>query len=52
MGPFAYVLETALQKAHNVYRAEIDSPKGDPAIVIAADTVIATHFGRQMFHIG
>ncbi|QIW96997.1 hypothetical protein AMS68_002515 [Peltaster fructicola] len=46
LGPLAYVLDTAVQKAQNVYRAEIDSPKGEPAIVIAADTVIATHFGQ------
>lgn len=45
LGPMVYVLETAIQKAQNVYRAEIDSSKGEPALVIAADTVIATHFG-------
>lgn len=47
MGPLEYVLETAVQKAQNVYRAEIDSPKGEPVLVIAADTVIATQFGQR-----
>lgn len=46
LGPVEYVLETAVQKAQNVYRAEIDSAKGEPVLVIGADTVIATHFGR------
>lgn len=48
LGPLEYVLETALQKAQNVYRAEIDSPKGEPALVIAADTVIATQYGESL----
>lgn len=46
LGGPAYVLETAIQKAQNVYRAEIDSAKGEPALVIAADTVISTHSGK------
>lgn len=30
----------------NVYRSEIDSPKGDPALVIAADTVVVSSAGE------
>lgn len=29
----------------NVYRAEIDSPKGEPALIIAADTVVVSTVG-------
>lgn len=46
LGPFEYVLATADQKARNVYSATIDSPKGEPALVIAADTVVSTHMGQ------
>lgn len=46
LAPFEYVLETAQQKALNVYQATIDSPKGEPALVIAADTIVATDFGH------
>ena len=45
MAPFEYVLETAQTKALNVYEATIDDPKGEPALVIAADTVVATNVG-------
>ncbi|KAK5155119.1 hypothetical protein LTS14_006074 [Recurvomyces mirabilis] len=44
--PFEYVLATAEQKARNVYAAQIDSPQGEPALVIAADTVVSTHMGQ------
>lgn len=45
--PFEYVLRTAQTKALNVYRATIDdAEKGEPALVLAADTVIATHLGQ------
>ncbi|KAK4543964.1 hypothetical protein LTR36_004738 [Oleoguttula mirabilis] len=44
--PFEYVLQTADRKCRDVYTAEIDSPKGEPAIVIAADTVVSTHMGQ------
>ncbi|KAK5109941.1 hypothetical protein LTR62_006430 [Meristemomyces frigidus] len=44
--PFEYVLATAEQKARNVYAAEIDSSEGEPALVIAADTVVSTHMGQ------
>ena len=39
-------METAQQKALNVYQNTIDSPEGEPALVIAADTVISTHLGQ------
>jgi septum formation protein len=45
-GPLNYVLETAQTKARNVYQATIDDPKGEPALVIAADTIISTHLGQ------
>jgi septum formation protein len=42
-----YVLETASAKAHDVYRAEINNrERGEPAIVIAADTIVVSHAGR------
>ena len=37
---------TAEQKAMNVYRAELDSPKGEPTLVIAADTVVVSTLGE------
>uniref|UniRef100_A0A060T3H9 ARAD1C33594p n=1 Tax=Blastobotrys adeninivorans TaxID=409370 RepID=A0A060T3H9_BLAAD len=37
--PFEYVVETARQKALDVYRAEIDSDH-PPSIVLAADTIV------------
>ncbi|KAF2857097.1 Maf-like protein [Piedraia hortae CBS 480.64] len=46
LGPFEYVLATAEQKARNVYVATIDSPKGEPVLVIAADTVVSSHHGQ------
>ena len=46
LAPFEYVLETAQQKALNVYEATVDSPEGDPALVIAADTVVSTDIGQ------
>ena len=46
LAPFEYVLETATQKALNVYQSTIDSPKGEPALVIAADTVVSTDLGQ------
>ncbi|CAK1356894.1 Maf-like protein [Cercospora beticola] len=49
LGPFEYVLETASQKCMNVYQTTIDDGKdkgGEPALVIAADTVVASHFGE------
>jgi septum formation protein len=46
LGPFEYVLETAQTKARTVYQATIDDPKGEPVLVIAADTVVSTHLGQ------
>ncbi|KAL7266100.1 hypothetical protein RUND412_011367 [Rhizina undulata] len=46
--PFEYVLETAIQKCNDVYKSEIDSNRGEPGIVIAADTVIVSHAGELM----
>lgn len=37
---FQYVLETASEKALDVYRSEVDADK-EPSIVIAADTIVA-----------
>lgn len=42
-----YVLETATQKAMDVYTREIDNPtKGEPALIIAADTIVVGYFGE------
>lgn len=37
--PFQYVLDTATEKALDVYRSEIDADK-EPSIVLAADTIV------------
>ncbi|KAL9132027.1 MAG: hypothetical protein Q9217_000155 [Psora testacea] len=60
LSPFEYVLQTATQKATSVYTSSLDSPTlGDPAVVIAADTVVVSHSGQvlekprsEMDHIG
>lgn len=42
-----YVLQTATEKILDVYRKEIDNEeKGEPAIIIAADTVVVSHNGQ------
>ncbi|KAL0264391.1 hypothetical protein SLS55_000340 [Diplodia seriata] len=47
LAPFEYVLQTATQKAMTVYEQEIDNKeKGEPALIIAADTVVVGHFGE------
>ena len=46
LSPFEYVLQTATQKAVQVYEKEIDSKKGEPALIIAADTIVVGHFGE------
>jgi septum formation protein len=47
LGALNYVLETATAKAQDVYKREIDNTeKGDPSLVIAADTIIVNHSGR------
>lgn len=45
LSPFEYVVETAKKKAMQVYRQEIDSAAGEPALIIAADTVVVSHRG-------
>lgn len=46
MAPFEYVLSTAEQKCRDVYQATIDDDKSEPALVLAADTVVSTHLGQ------
>ncbi|KAG9188207.1 hypothetical protein G6011_02130 [Alternaria panax] len=47
LGALNYVLETASAKAHDVYKIEINNrERGEPAIVIAADTIVVSHAGR------
>lgn len=49
LGPFEYVLQTATQKALDVYKTALENgikSVEDPALVIAADTVIVTTGGR------
>jgi septum formation protein len=42
-----YVLETATQKALDVYKREIDNQeKGEPTLIIAADTIVVGRFGE------
>ncbi|EON67141.1 hypothetical protein W97_06394 [Coniosporium apollinis CBS 100218] len=45
--PFEYVLQTATQKALAVYAKEIDNSSGgqEPALIIAADTIVVSHLG-------
>jgi septum formation protein len=46
LSPYEYVLQTATEKAMEVYRREIDNPeKGEPALIIAADTIVISHSG-------
>lgn len=41
------MLATASAKAHDVYKNEINNvERGEPAIVIAADTIVVSHDGR------
>jgi MAF protein len=49
LGPFEYVLQTATQKCLDVYTVALENSLAsipDPALVIAADTVIVTTSGR------
>jgi septum formation protein len=47
LGALNYVLETASAKAVDVYSIEINNAeRGEPALVIAADTIIVSHTGR------
>ncbi|KAF2737190.1 Maf-domain-containing protein [Polyplosphaeria fusca] len=46
LSPFEYVLQTATEKILDVYRKEIDNEeKGEPALIIAADTIVVSHNG-------
>ncbi|KAF2681049.1 Maf-domain-containing protein [Lentithecium fluviatile CBS 122367] len=47
LSPYEYVSQTAEAKCRDVYRREIDNEaKGEPAIVIAADTIIISESGK------
>lgn len=47
LGALNYVLETSSAKALDVYKSELNNKeRGEPAIVIAADTIIVSHDGR------
>lgn len=47
LGALNYVLETASAKAQDVYQREINNTeRGEPSIVIAADTIIVSRNGR------
>lgn len=49
LAPFEYVLQTATQKAMTVYTSEINNAsRGEPALVIAADTVVVTGSGQVL----
>jgi septum formation protein len=46
LSPFEYVLRTATQKAMAIYRQEINNEAmGEPALILAADTVVVSHAG-------
>jgi septum formation protein len=47
LSPLEYVLQTASEKALSVYRREIDNAtRGEPALIISADTIIVSHSGK------
>jgi septum formation protein len=47
LGPTSYVLQTAEAKAMEVYKREINNKeRGEPTVVISADTIIVSHAGR------
>jgi len=49
LSPFEYVLQTATQKATHVYSSQIDNTKlGEPALVLAADTIVVSHLGHVL----
>ncbi|KAI9820097.1 MAG: hypothetical protein M1832_003804 [Thelocarpon impressellum] len=49
LSPFEYVLETATRKAMAVYGREIDNEsRGEPALVLAADTVVVSAGGSVL----
>ena len=47
LSPFEYVLQTATAKALAVYQREINNVTlGEPALIIAADTIVVDHWGQ------
>lgn len=49
LSPFEYVLQTASQKATHVYSTQIDNATlGEPALVLAADTIVVSHLGHVL----
>jgi septum formation protein len=49
LSPFEYVLQTATQKATHVYSSQIDNTElGEPALVLAADTIVVSHLGHVL----
>ena len=47
LSPFEYVIQTATKKAIAVYRQEINNEvQGEPALLLAADTVVVSHVGE------
>ncbi|KAF4631434.1 hypothetical protein G7Y89_g6700 [Cudoniella acicularis] len=49
LGPFEYVLQTAIQKCLDVYETELANSLAsipDPSLVVSADTIIVTNSGR------
>ncbi|KAL2039208.1 hypothetical protein N7G274_007876 [Stereocaulon virgatum] len=49
LSPFEYVLQTATRKATHVYTTEIDNTTlGEPALVLAADTVVVSSLGQLL----
>lgn len=47
LSPFEYVLETATRKCMAVYEREAENEtKGEPALIIGADTIVVGHFGE------
>lgn len=50
MSPFEYVLQTAQEKALDVYRREVDNTAGglELGIIIAADTVVVSYLGAVL----
>ena len=48
LSPFEYVLRTASQKCMHVYSSQIDNPGGEPALVLAADTIVVAPSGQVL----
>ncbi|KAL9620502.1 MAG: hypothetical protein Q9160_004971 [Pyrenula sp. 1 TL-2023] len=47
LSPFEYVVQTATQKALDVYRREINNAeKGEPGLILAADTIVVSGVGE------